>query len=81
MMELLNTKLDRIIKALESAGIKKPDAVVKPAHEEKKEEVKKFIAKKGEKKEVVKKEVEKKEVEKKPEVKAKAKAKPAKKSK
>jgi CxxC-x17-CxxC domain-containing protein len=86
MMELLNTKLDRIIKALESAGIKKPDAVVKPAHEEKKEDVKKFIAKKGEKKDVMKKEVEKKEVEKKevekkPEVKAKAKAKPAKKSK
>ena len=43
MMELLNTKLDRIIKALEAAGFKKPDAVVKPAEtkkEVKKEEVK-----------------------------------------
>lgn len=76
VFELLNTKLDRIIKALEAAGIKKADAVVKPAHEEKKEDVKKFLAKKSEKKEAVKKEVEKK-----PEVKAKAKAKPVKKAK
>jgi len=36
LFELLNTKLDRIIKALESAGIKKVDAVVK-APEAKKE--------------------------------------------
>jgi CxxC-x17-CxxC domain-containing protein len=53
----LNTKLDRIIKALEAAGLKKPDAVVKPVTEEKKEEIKEFSSKKpAEKKKTEKKE-------------------------
>jgi len=86
LFELLNTKLDRIIKALEAAGIKKADAVVKSAPESKKDAkkdefkvvpFKKPIEKKGEKKEVEKKEVE----EKKPVVKKVAKAKTAKKAK
>ena len=79
MLELLNTKLDRIIKALEAAGFKKPDAVVKPA--ETKKEVKKEEVKVAPSKKPADKKVEKKEVEKKPEVKAKAKAKPVKKAK
>ena len=67
----LNTKLDRIIKALEAAGLKKEPAIVKPVAEAKKEEVKepsfakatadkKPAAKKAKKKGVKKKPVAKK---------------------
>jgi CxxC-x17-CxxC domain-containing protein len=51
----LNSKLDRILKALEAAGIKKEDAIVKPVKEIE-EEVKKFTSEKPKKAEAEKKE-------------------------
>jgi len=79
LFELLNTKLDRIIKALEAAGIKKVDAVVKAPEakkEGKKDEFKVIPFKKPADKKAEKKEVEEKEVEeKKPAVKKAVKAK------
>ncbi|MBI5414947.1 hypothetical protein HZA38_05555 [Candidatus Peregrinibacteria bacterium] len=48
--ERLNSKLDKIIKALEAAGLKKEAAIVKPILEEKKEEPKKAASQEKSKK-------------------------------